>query len=565
MLEYKINNAKAKIKYYPIEYTDIIQNENGGGSLIIYSACNDKENHSEVLSFYREDGSEILYFEDSLVNDTKIESGKSVYSLDVFENIPLTIESAEKIHVESEGKDYILITFNEPHYFNENRDNVNVSIVLVSGNTYMDTFCPDYYYIQGDYFLYHYLGSGNTVSANTVSTLYWRDSLGVSHNAEAIVPVTQEGKDFRQTVLLEYAGDARDILVGDNKEIWDFWVKDERFFKFTPVEDEENIWTLSQKNGTVIRFRFADINLAVPMEETFYPGLLKDDGLHTYLVEEAEKKITEPLDYEKQQFVPIYKSGDGNEYDLSSIEYITLLKPKDDEWNTIKAPCLIDPSSPSKSYYSNCIEKAGNRMFDMRFEMGDIYYRRKKVSETFLRLSFYNNRDRKTQKLLYSVKIYLNEDLLWKQYINARRTVLHWFNNMPFSFKSTEKYDFSNTTEGFYLYLFPGDIKELDYGTVYLKAELNNAKFGKAVPLSIPKRGNTVEEKKFITYDKEGEYTDMRELLEDMYIEVRIRYNSAKKRYEWWIPDGITIDEKDNTSAQLNLFEPRITNYNASN
>ena len=204
-------------------------------------------------------------------------------------------------------------------------------------------------------------------------------------------------------------------------------------------------------------------------------------------------------------------------------------------------------------------------MFDMRFEMGDIYYRRKKVSETFLRLSFYNSRDRKTQKLLYSVKIYLNENLLWKQYINARRTVLRWFDNMPFSFKSTEKYDFSNTTEGFYLYLFPGDIKELDYGTVYLKAELNNAKFGKAVPLSIPKRGNTVEEKKFITYDKEDEYTDMRELLEDMYIEVRIRYNSAKKRYEWWIPNGITIDEKDNTSAQLNLFDPRITDYNASN
>ena len=59
-------------------------------------------------------------------------------------------------------------------------------------------------------------------------------------------------------------------------------------------------------------------------------------------------------------------------------------------------------------------------LYYLNFTDKDIYYQKQKVGKSFLRLSFFDSNDPKTQSLLHTSTIFLNEGELYKKYIDNR-------------------------------------------------------------------------------------------------------------------------------------------------
>jgi hypothetical protein len=216
---------------------------------------------------------------------------------------------------------------------------------------------------------------------------------------------------------------------------------------------------------------------------------------------------------------------------------------------------------------------SGDSVYFMGFDEDDIYYQKKKVTETFLRVLIYNTPDRRTQKLLYTAKIYLNSANLYGEYIENLTSSgktrflgeIVSISGNPLStietqFVCTYKYDYNEPTEGFYFHLFPSNLDNYDGEwppKVYMKCELNNAKYGMSIPLVLFENG-------FKTgYLKEtgGSFeVEMNELYGDLYIPIEIRRNNEKDRYEWEFIGDVNWEAEKNTIT-LNLFEPRVNGF----
>ena len=195
----------------------------------------------------------------------------------------------------------------------------------------------------------------------------------------------------------------------------------------------------------------------------------------------------------------------------------------------------------------------------------DVYYRKSKLSMSFVRLSFYTSKDPVTQKLLYYSTSFLDATSLFGRFM--KQSMLKYdkygeFETTPIVFfpdnSASARVDceihieneFNNlaSSEGFNLYLF-GDDADLkddgkDYRTIYLKVEFNHAGNGKTIPMVMwPKNGGSFRE---ITVDS---------FINDLYIPVQIRYNNG--RFVYSLPTAVN----DNGNLRLIVYEPKL-DYN---
>lgn len=577
MLKYKVNSKNLSIKYNPLVVSSALQQD--GEFLRVFAEPKSFSGISNVLSFYREDGSAILYNEERYINSATTGASASSFACAPFSDIHLKAVSVEKCG------SWLVLTFDSPHYLNENRDNIIPAVVADDINEIATAkLCDNDYVVAGKYFLYQWKEQ-QFVQINTVGNLYWQDSNG-THVTSCLVPVTYGGQDMKKTLLVSF-----DTEMANNFKNYDFFVKDERFFAFV-LAQANNLWALTPKNGTLVRLKQGDPEFDMPISLDFAPSLLAEDAISQYLATAANEKIVAPLDYEKQQFMPVYHEIEfvppgwfrwkAGSFDADYLRFNLHLRTRDADWNIDNE--TSDYWADPYCFSGDCVDRAG-------FTDEDIYYQRKKVSESFLRLSFYDKRDRGSQKLLYTVKLYLDSNRLWTDYVkcvdnpeisknfdeetgigpvevisnNSRYDLLR------LSFICSNRYDYDNPTEGFYLHLFPGELKEIEEpATIYMKAEFNNAAYGKIAALTRPiyllqEETGTYRQlqlenqgKWSYTYTKveDGKVvTDMKQLNEDMYIPIKIQYNQDKKRFEWWIEneDGYIID----------LYEPLIVNYAA--
>lgn len=566
MLKYKVNIGDFDVNYKPMVINSVLQDEDSGITKLYCSSAYTRE-HIDTLMLIRNDGEDINYSESESVLRYEIEEG--CFCIKAFPNIELSVEKMKTFFYE--GEKYIFLMFTTPHFLNQNRTDF-IRFVQLEGEEPEETVCDGDYYVKEPYFLYQW---PNDEMKNTVSTLFWTDTFGDVHEAEAIVPVTYGGKDMKYTILLKYDSNTENIVL--NYGIYHFFVKDQRFFKFE--RENENIWNLSLQPNAEISYRKGDVKISIPIHDDFCPDLLKEDSISEYLENTAGEKVSEPIDYEKQQFVPVYRGED-----IIKIVYPTHILKKDGDWNTIKNKgWCYNLYAPGGNIYG-LSPFAGDFIISsdvynaMGFEAEDVYYRKKALTETFLRLSFYNTPYRTTQRLLYTCKIYINANSLWKTYIKDSNVYNH--STCKCSFTCTERNDFENSTEGFYLHLFPANLNEIGEGEIYMKVELNNAKYGKVVLMSIPidssKTENDILNISYwdrIDYDAysgicytqnvDGNvYTDMSALTRDTYIKIKIRYNNEKHRYEWEFPFNSNIvgvgDCFKNGVMTLPLYEPRI-------
>lgn len=201
----------------------------------------------------------------------------------------------------------------------------------------------------------------------------------------------------------------------------------------------------------------------------------------------------------------------------------------------------------------------------LNFTDDDIYYRKNKVSQSFLRLSFYNSKDPYAQKLLYYSTIFLDEGELYSKYIKQLQDVdfkIYKNSNMvqnrnamvvlytggtrvDTKIEVTNEYDRTKSSEGFNIYLFAEDRTfELENGekTIYMKVEFNHAGNGKTIPLIMwPK-------------DNYGAFCPLttENFIDALYIPVKIAYINGRYVY------NIVGAENTNDEMALILFEPKL-------
>jgi hypothetical protein len=193
----------------------------------------------------------------------------------------------------------------------------------------------------------------------------------------------------------------------------------------------------------------------------------------------------------------------------------------------------------------------------LNFSDEDIYYRKSRVSMSFIRLSFYSSPDPIEQKLLYYSTSFLDATSLYgkymKQYVVKSEEeddglpIVFYDNNIVSARLDTEivirnEYQSEKSSEGFNLYLFADDADGVNSErTIYMKVEFNHAGNGKTIPMIMwPKSGGSY---KALTADN---------FMDSLYIPIKIGYINGK--YVYSIPDA----EVEGNNLRLILFEPKL-------
>jgi hypothetical protein len=362
---------------------------------------------------------------------------------------------------------------------------------------------------------------------------------------KAIIPCNLGGNGITNEIYV-YGNDEEIEKIAENPFIYTFFGKDERFFTegTSFSEGDGQFIRLVLKPGTSVSWKTGDIRVSIPEVQDFDVTMNRGEAVSAFIENLADASINKIVDYEKQQFIPVYKGKD-----LKKLNFKIHLRDREDyeEWKTNDTLGWFT--------YTGSTNTSGDSVSYMGFDEDDIYYQKKKVTETFLRMMVYNTVDRRTQKMLYTAKIYLNSNDLYGQYIQGvSNGVEDVLSTIETEFVCTHKYDYDNPTEGFYMHLFPSNLNDGEIGTVYLKFELNNAKYGYALPLVLFSDGFR---NGYMSNTGSGVSVDMAKLYGDMYIPVTVRRDA--ERYVWEFEnDDMDNSRDEGCTLTLNLYEPRV-------
>lgn len=339
------------------------------------------------------------------------------------------------------------------------------------------------------------------------------------------------------------------------------------------VEDTRFISKTQELQTGVVFYEYQEyIGINLPVSGNFANELNDENLAKTYFNERKEELITKISDYEKRCFIPYYKSLTRELKPVNLLTFNVFLRDRSgsEDWNTNDAKGWNQHYlNDDGSFTTNEEITNGDLLAFLGFSDNDIYYRKKKVEKSFLRLSFYSSNDPLTQMLLFYSTIFLDSGELYTKYIynlnDTRRdssipiTAQSNFgsNNLTLSFSATDRYNRNKSSEGFYLYLFPDGLQNNTKRTIYMKAEFNHAGNGKTVPLIFPHDllPLTFKNKKFpsslLTDDG-----DLSELYRQMFIPLTIEYDATKNEYMYYF--NIATYNNDNQEIIMGLYEPKI-------
>ena len=227
----------------------------------------------------------------------------------------------------------------------------------------------------------------------------------------------------------------------------------------------------------------------------------------------------------------------------------------------------------------------GDLIGNLGFTDSDVLNRKKKIKQSFIRLSFYNSNDPLQNSMLFYSTIFFDVNKLYSKYIkiytsNDYDAIMsdystsvengdlydnNWglvlFDGIPGK-KSTYYYnhdklltaemsvssenDHSSSAEGFNLYLFSDDSPKSDEErTIYMKIEFNHAGYGRKFPMILWPNENGIP----IPLTRENFY-------DYLYIPVVIRYDAKNKKYFYYIKGA--KNDTENNVIKFALFEPKV-------
>lgn len=418
------------------------------------------------------------------------------------------------------------------------------------------------------------IGDKEAIEKSFTVIKVWEESAKDEETGE--ITVTKQEQPLLCTMLNSKYG--FEIIGTEEQYHARYYVYNDNYFNIVSGEILENIEVYLENS----------LKLSVPLINKNDEGLGDEDRVNYLFNEKKKSLIPEIVDYEKMIFSPCYEDG-GRFYDVQSIKFNLFFRErttKDDEGNTVlnKEWNTNDLLGWNQYYAENYDRRTGVVTFmtdgeikegDLLGHLGftdeDVYYQKQRLTQSFLRLSFYNSPDPLNKMLLFYSTVYVDSADLYNKYVKnlnkkTEDTPLVFCEDveaddrLSATFTLYDKYNRTKSSEGFYLYMFPDGVTEETERTVYMTIEFNHAGYGKTIPFMMPYKGTdictfgsdfptsfcTFDESTGIMVSKLEEYNNFQ------HIPVKLRYDG--NGFKYYFP----ICDLKNGQVTINAYEPRI-------
>lgn len=338
----------------------------------------------------------------------------------------------------------------------------------------------------------------------------------------------------------------------------------EEGIKYIEKDKEIEINSISQVVHEKFYFRF---NIGFE-KNSDYTHLHQEENVSNLFTEKVKKMVVEEapvIDMEKVKFSPYI-----NDKMISQLTFNLHFRTRiiDETWR-YDNNTDVDYWNGIRDYGDITNDNKNVELSDMLYYLGftdnDVKNQKSKLKKSFLRLSFYDDTDPLTQKLLYYSTVYVDTGELFGKYVKAREKLIKSGytipdvvlessaipeNRLDARFVIKDEFNTEKSSEGFNIYYFPSDVLESmqtenSGKTIYMKVEFNHAGFGRTIP--------------FIhAEDLSG--LSLSNYKERLYIPLKLKYIDNKYIYE--IIDGENLKpsvEINDSIITFNLFEPRLT------
>lgn len=266
-------------------------------------------------------------------------------------------------------------------------------------------------------------------------------------------------------------------------------------------------------------FKFNDVisggTLNIPITTSFSPETKKYEFIEENF-DVVEMGVINPIiDYEKVRVHPT--TGTTSSIDLNSLVFK-----------------LHFYTGATAGWTNN-----STSLLEVGFTEDDIFNKRQRLEKTFLRLSFYDTNDLKTQNLLFFSTIFLDSGKFYGDFINDGGVTSTGLTT-EFNVENPKLSKSLKSFEGFYIYLFKDDIEKNNLSTIYVKFEYNNAINGKSL-LFLPDKPST-----YLGYD-------LIDLKSHMFLPININYNTTQNKYNYQL-SGHT----NTNSPTIDLYQAKV-------
>ena len=126
-------------------------------------------------------------------------------------------------------------------------------------------------------------------------------------------------------------------------------------------------------------------------------------------------------------------------------------------------------------------------------------------------------------------------------------------------------FECSESSEGFYLYLFREYSSGIHERDIYLKVEFNHAGVGRTVTFMQPfKTINDEGDREMLNMSDSNDVSllkkgcKLQEMYDHIYIKVHVKYDFDSKRYYYYFPEWMTKHNDNKSEMRLNLYELKI-------
>ena len=404
------------------------------------------------------------------------------------------------------------------------------------------------------------------------------------------------------------------------------------FKLFNPIFEEKNVtrdsFILSNVKGE--DEAFDTIKLFNPSYYIKLPMLVGNDmGINAnqedileniFFKREKEKSINPYVDMEREIYYPCYISGTDFNF-IEELQFDLHFRSRNlEDWKinedvfkgtekTIK--CDWNIFDNYKDYSNNELNpeilepnklmyyQPADLLHFLNFSTDDVFYQKSKISKSFLRLLFFDSMDIANQTLLYSCTVFINENKLYKIYIDnvirkdnlyvsvseeinetepLTSSTISVYNDtcdkndkvtfekdkrLAATFSVKNRYNTEESAEGFYLHIFKDYCEKLHEKTIYMKVEFNHAGEGRTINFTMP---YNFEEGEYTLMDLSPGSSDLTtfkegyalsELYEHLFIPINVVYREKEKKYVYYLPEGL-VQHDEKGIMKFNLYELKI-------
>ena len=430
-------------------------------------------------------------------------------------------------------------------------------------------------------------------------------------------------------------------LVVRNKDNFTFYVRNDVFgeseinpetYLYDAAISEKPFTTSEKLNISLYKIN-AYVNVKFPIVNRIANDILREDIIsHEYTSAIKSNSLTSIVDMEKDVYYPtryVVKSDEGGEhknYDpIRCVRFNLHFRTRDLNTWKVMEDYVEDENSKTNwfvtdyEYYKEvmeeyeespeskknkfCLQNVSDLIGFMNFTTSEAKNRAKKIGKSFLRLSFYSTPNPKTQVLLGTSTIFMDDALLCKKVISLQKsanagdfvetqkyastasstvyTTDHvtadseyqspFLANFPKSedlrlssrFNVYDKHISDTSSEGFYFYMYREYADNMRPKTIYLKVDFNHAGIGKTIPFMMPRKfdnNNAFGTPLYIHKDletlKQG-FTLM-DIYKQIYIPINVIFDNKTNKYVYYLPESLRENEElkvDNDIMEFNLFE----------